>query len=251
MQQLRDAIIHGARGRKAGAPHPDHYRAFVRREDTGMFEGIESADKIPQEPHIGEVPTSRWRRTRSRRRDGQLDQLQHGLTSICRYRRSAPRPPGRRVGRPPRPRLPGRRVRRLGVVLRRARAVVEARRPSRSTATTWTTRPQQPRRLDVGQPAHLGSETNFGGLAELAVVKANQLMPPAHHSGVAAVNAVQLHQLPDAGRRARRPHEAGRQRPGWGTVVSAATPPVRSTAAGPSGCRRPSGPFRTTWGWRP
>jgi crotonyl-CoA reductase len=60
MQQLRDAIIQGASGDELAAlPIPDHYRAaFVRREDTGMFEGIESADKDPRKSlHIGEVPT--------------------------------------------------------------------------------------------------------------------------------------------------------------------------------------------------
>ena len=61
-----------------------------------------------------------------------------------------------------------------------------------------------------------GFETNFGGLADLTVVKANQLMPkPAHLTWEeAACNApVQLHQLPHAraARNARR-HEAGRRR---------------------------------------
>src|SRR5258708_33364031 len=60
MQQLRDAIVQGASGDELAAlPIPDHYRAaFVRREDTGMFEGIDSADKDPRKSlHIGAVPT--------------------------------------------------------------------------------------------------------------------------------------------------------------------------------------------------
>src|SRR5215470_10273865 len=60
MQQLRDAIIQGAKGDELAAlPIPNHYRAaFVRREDVGMFEGIESADKDPRKSlHIGDVPT--------------------------------------------------------------------------------------------------------------------------------------------------------------------------------------------------
>src|SRR4030088_2271175 len=60
MQQLRDAIVQGASGDELAAlPIPDHYRAaFVRREDTGMFEGIAPADKDPRKSlHIGEVPT--------------------------------------------------------------------------------------------------------------------------------------------------------------------------------------------------
>src|SRR6187455_104967 len=60
MQQVRDAILQGASGEELAAlPIPDHYRAaFVRREDTGMFEGIDSLDKDPRKSlHIGEVPT--------------------------------------------------------------------------------------------------------------------------------------------------------------------------------------------------
>src|SRR6266550_1287100 len=60
MQQLRDAIVQGASADELAAlPIPEHYRAaFVRREDTGMFEGIESADKDPRKSlQIGEVPT--------------------------------------------------------------------------------------------------------------------------------------------------------------------------------------------------
>src|SRR5215217_11758 len=60
MQELRDAIVQGASGDELAAlPIPDHYRAaFVRREDTAMFEGIDSADKDPRKSlHIGLVPT--------------------------------------------------------------------------------------------------------------------------------------------------------------------------------------------------
>ena len=47
-----------------------------------------------------------------------------------------------------------------------------------------------------------GFETNYGGLGELTVVKANQLMPkPAHLTlgGVGGQRPVQLHELPHAG----------------------------------------------------
>ena len=60
-----------------------------------------------------------------------------------------------------------------------------------------------------------GFETNFGGLADLAVVKANQLMPkpdPPHLGGGRGQRAVRLHQLPHAGRPPRRADEAGRHR---------------------------------------
>ena len=52
-----------------------------------------------------------------------------------------------------------------------------------------------------------GFETNFGGLAELALVKANQLMPkPAHLTWeeAAAPGPGQLHRLPPAGQQERR-----------------------------------------------
>ena len=60
-----------------------------------------------------------------------------------------------------------------------------------------------------------GFETNFGGLAELTVVKANQLMPkPAHLTWEeAAVNALhQLHELPHAREPERRADDAGPDR---------------------------------------
>src|SRR5829696_4512258 len=60
MQELRDAIVQGASGDELAAlPIPDHCRAaFVRRDDTAMFEGIDSADKDPRKSlHIGDVPT--------------------------------------------------------------------------------------------------------------------------------------------------------------------------------------------------
>ena len=60
-----------------------------------------------------------------------------------------------------------------------------------------------------------GFETNFGGLAQIALVKSNQLMPkPAHLTWeeAATPGLVELHRLPAAGQPQRRRHEAGRQR---------------------------------------
>ena len=58
MEHIRDAILQGATGAELAAlPLPDRYRAaFVRREDVGMFDGMESADKDPRKSlHVAEV----------------------------------------------------------------------------------------------------------------------------------------------------------------------------------------------------
>ena len=57
-----------------------------------------------------------------------------------------------------------------------------------------------------------GYETNYGGLGELTLVKANQLMPkPAHLTWeeAAVQRADQLHELPHAGEPERRADDAG------------------------------------------
>ena len=66
-----------------------------------------------------------------------------------------------------------------------------------------------------------GFETNFGGLAELALVKSNQLMPKPEHltwEEAAGARAGQLHRLPPARLPQRRGHEAGRHRADLGRV---------------------------------
>ena len=94
--------------------------------------------------------------------------------------------PRERVGRAPRPAVP-----RDGLATPRASCCGSARRcatgsratRSRCTASTSTTRTRRAHddsMLATNQRIW-GFETNFGGLAEIAVVKANQLMPkPAH-----------------------------------------------------------------------
>ena len=88
---------------------------------------------------------------------------------------------------------------------------------SRCTATTSTIRIRRAHddsMLATNQRIW-GFETNFGGLADLAVVKANQLMPkPTHLTWEeAAVNALcNSTTLPDARGAQRRADEAGRRR---------------------------------------
>ena len=60
MQEILDAIQSGARGEDIGdLAIPQSYRAaYVRRDETDMFEGVESAEKDPTKSiHIDEVPT--------------------------------------------------------------------------------------------------------------------------------------------------------------------------------------------------
>ena len=95
-----------------------------------------------------------------------------------------------------------------------------------------------------------GFETNFGGLADLAVVKANQLMPkPTHLTWEeAAVNALcnstSYRMLVSE---QRRPHEAGRRRAHLGRHrrhrrLRRAVRAQRRRHARSAWCRRPSGP---------
>src|SRR3954454_617600 len=204
MQQLRDAIVQGASGDELAAlPIPDHYRAaFVRREDTGMFEGIDSADKDPRKSlHIGDVPTPElapdevyvavmassinfntvWTTTfEPLPTFGFLDRLGKESEWAARHARDY-----QVVGSDG-----------SGVVLRVGSSVRSWKPGDRVTIHCNYVDDQDPTSHDDSMLAAnqriWGFETNFGGLAELAVVKANQLMPkPAHLTWEeAAVNAL-------------------------------------------------------------
>ena len=191
-----------------------------------MWEGVESADKDPRKSlHVGEVPLPELAPDEvDRRRDGQLHQLQHGVDLDLRAAADlrVPRPPrqGVGLGRAPRPGLPRGRFRRRRVwCCRSARRCATGSRATASRSHCNYVDDQDPSAHNDSMLAAnqriWGFETNFGGLADLAIVKANQLMPkPAHLTlgGGGGQRAVRLHQLPDARRRPRRPHEAGRQR---------------------------------------
>src|SRR6476646_239002 len=204
MQQLRDAIIQGASGDELAAlPIPDHYRgAFVRREDTGMFEGIESADKDPRKSlHIGEVPTPAlapdevyvavmassinfntvWTSIfEPLPTFGFLDRLGKESEWGARHVRDE-----HVVGSDA-----------AGVVLRVGSAVRNWKPGDRVTVHCNHLDDQDPSAHDDSMLADnqriWGFETNYGGLADLSIVKANQLMPkPAHLTWEeASVNAL-------------------------------------------------------------
>ena len=241
MQQIWEAIESGAPPEEIGAlPIPESYRAaFVRRDDVGMFEGMASADKDPTKSiHIGEVATPELAPD-----EAYVAVMASSInfntvwTSIFepvptfafldRFAREsvwAERHdlPYQVVGSDA-----------SGVVLQVGSAVRNWKPGDRVTVHCNYVDDQDPSAHDDSMLASnqriWGFETNFGGLADLAVVKANQLMPkPAHLTWEeAAVNALcnstSYRML--VGRNAR-PHEAGRRRAGVGRdrAASAATP---------------------------
>ena len=204
MQQLRDAIIQGASGDELAAlPIPDHYRAaFVRREDTGMFEGIDSADKDPRKSlHIGEVPTPPLApdevyvavMASSINFNTVWTSIFEPLPTFAFLDRL-----GRESEWAARHALDYQVVGSdgSGVVLRVGSGVRSWKPGDRVTIHCNYVDDQDPTSHDDSMLAAnqriWGFETNFGGLADLTVVKANQLMPkPAHLTWEeAAVNAL-------------------------------------------------------------
>jgi crotonyl-CoA reductase len=204
MEQILEAIQAGASGDElANVPLPESFRAaFVRREDVGMFDGIASVDKDPRKSlHIDQVPlpdiapdeaivavmassinfntvwTSIFEPLPT---FGFLDRL--GKESVWGRRHALPY---HVVGSDA-----------AGVVLRIGSAVRNWRPGDRVTVHCNYVDDQDPTAHDDSMLATnqriWGFETNFGGLAELTIVKANQLMPkPAHLTWEeAAVNAL-------------------------------------------------------------
>ena len=204
MQQILEAIQAGASGDElANLPLPDHYRAaFVRREDADMFAGMESAEKDPTKSlHIGDVATPELAPD-----EAYVAVMASSInfntvwTSIFeplptfgfldRY--------GRESSWAARHVLPYHVVGSdaSGVVLRVGSAVRNWKPGDRVTIHCNSVDDQDPSAHDDSMLATnqriWGFETNFGGLADLTLVKANQLMPkPTHLTWEeAAVNAL-------------------------------------------------------------
>ncbi|MHB8438717.1 MAG: crotonyl-CoA carboxylase/reductase [Acidimicrobiales bacterium] len=204
MQEIRDAILAGAGGDElAGVALPESYRAaFVRREDAGMFDGMESADKDPRQSlkvadvalpelapdeafvavmassiNFNTVWTSIFEPLST---FGFLDRL--GKESAWGARHALDYHVVGSDG--------------SGVVLKVGSAVRNWRPGDRVTIHCNYVDDQDPSAHDDSMLAAnqriWGFESNFGGLADLALVKANQLMPkPAHLTWEeAAVNAL-------------------------------------------------------------
>jgi crotonyl-CoA reductase len=204
MRHIVDAIESGASGDDLAAlPLPNSYRAaLVRREDAGMFEGVASADKdprlslrvedvavpelAPDEAYVAVMASSINFNTvwtsifEPLPTFGFLDRL--GKESVWGARHALPY---HVVGSDA-----------SGVVLRVGSAVRNWKPGDRVVVHCNHVDDQDPSGHDDSMIAAnqriWGFETNFGGLADLTVVKANQLMPkPAHLSWEeAAVNAL-------------------------------------------------------------
>ncbi|NBV73754.1 MAG: crotonyl-CoA carboxylase/reductase [Actinobacteria bacterium] len=201
---IRDAVLAGAPGEElAHLPIPESYRAsFVRRDEVDMFEGVASEDKDPRQAlHVDEVATPElapdevylavmassinfntvWSSIfEPLPTFGFLDRLARESEWSARHRRDE--------------HILGSDA--SGVVLRVGSAVRNWKPGDRVTVHCNHVDDQDPSAHDDSMLANnqriWGFETNFGGLADIAVVKANQLMPkPTHLSWEeAAVNAL-------------------------------------------------------------
>jgi crotonyl-CoA reductase len=204
VSEILEAVVAGANGEELGAlPLPESYRAaFVRREDQGMFEGVDSADKDPRKSLIvGEValpelaPDEAYIAVMASAINfntvwtsifeplstfGFLDRLgkegywgkRHALDYHVVGSDAA------------------------AVVLRCGSQVRNWKPGDKVTVHCNYVDDQDPTAHDDSMLAAnqriWGFESNFGGLADIALVKANQLMPkPTHLSWEeAAVNAL-------------------------------------------------------------
>jgi len=204
MSQILQAVVEGAGGEDlAGLEMPDSYRgAYVLRDEVTMFEGLDSADKDPRKSlHVGDVPLPElapdeayvavmasainfntvWTSIfEPMPTFGFLDRL--GKESVWGARHALDH---HVVGSDA-----------SGVVLKTGSLVRNWRPGDKVTIHCNYVDDQDPTAHDDSMLALnqriWGFESNFGGLAEITVVKANQLMPkPAHLSWEeAAVNAL-------------------------------------------------------------
>jgi crotonyl-CoA reductase len=189
MQEILDAIAAGSSADEfASLPVPEAYRAaVVRKDEAAMFEGVESADKDPRKSlHIDEVPVPELAP------DEALIAVMASSINFNTVWTSIFEPLPTfgflsRLGRE------GRWGARhdldyhvvgsdaSGVVLRTGSAVRNWKPGDKIVVHCNHVDDQDPSAHDDSMLAAnqriWGFETNFGGLADLSVVKANQLMP--------------------------------------------------------------------------
>ena len=204
MQEFLDAINSGAGSDDIAAiPVPESYRAaFVRRSDVAMFEGVESWDKDPRQSlNVDDVATPEiapdealvavmassinfntvWTSIfEPLPTFGFLDRLARESEWAARHQRDE-----HVIGSDA-----------SGVVIRVGSAVRNWKPGDRVTVHCNHVDDQDPTAHNDSMYATnqriWGFETNFGGLADMSLVKANQLMPmPTHLTWEeAAVNAL-------------------------------------------------------------
>ncbi|WP_305783691.1 crotonyl-CoA carboxylase/reductase [Symbioplanes lichenis] len=194
MDEIREAIVHGDYAAAASLPVPEFYRAVtVHDDETGMFEGMALADRDPRKSlHVDDVPTPEL---------GPGEALVAVMASAINYNTVwtsifEPIPTFtflRRYGRSnalaKRHDLPYHVIGSdlSGVVLRTGPGVHAWKPGDEVVAHCLSVEMEGPdghndAMLDSEQRIW-GFETNFGGLAEIALVKSTQLMPkPAHLS---------------------------------------------------------------------
>jgi crotonyl-CoA reductase len=190
--EIRAAILAGDRAAVAGLPVPASYAGVVvRKDEAGMFAGLPTRDKDPRKSlHLDEVPTPEL---------GPGEALVAVLASAINYntvwtaifeplptfgfleRYGKVSPLARRHDLPYH--VVGSDL--AGVVLRVGAGVTKWAPGDEVVAHCLSVELEDHQGHDDTmldpQQRIWGFETNFGGLAELALVKANQLMPkPAH-----------------------------------------------------------------------
>ncbi|OLB76639.1 MAG: crotonyl-CoA carboxylase/reductase [Actinobacteria bacterium 13_2_20CM_2_71_6] len=192
MQQILEAITSGEPGAVAGLPVPPSYRGVVvRADEADMFDGLATRDRDPRKSlHVEEVPTPEL---------GPGEALVAVMASAINYNTVwtsifEPLPTfrflqkyGRQSALTKRHDLPYHVVGSdaAGVVLRVGPGVTKWKPGDEVVAHCLSVELEDAAGHDDTmldpQQRIWGFETNFGGLAELALVKANQLMPkPAH-----------------------------------------------------------------------
>jgi crotonyl-CoA reductase len=192
VDDIRTAILNDDLSALAGLPVPNSYRGVVvRADEVGMFEGLATRDKDPRKSlSVQDVPTPEV---------GPGEALVAVMASainyntvwtsifeplptfefLRRYGRSSPL--ARKHDRPYH--VVGSDL--AGVVLRTGPGVTRWHAGDEVVAHCLSVELEDPQGHDDTmmdpQQRIWGFETNFGGLAELALVKANQLMPRSAH----------------------------------------------------------------------
>ncbi len=192
MDDIRTAILNDELSALAELPVPDSYRGVVvRADDVGMFEGLATRDKDPRKSlHVQDVPTPEV---------GPGEALVAVMASAINYntvwtsvfeplptfeflrRYGKSSPLARKHDQPYH--VVGSDL--AGVVLRTGPGVTRWQAGDEVVAHCLSVELEDPQGHDDTmmdpQQRIWGFETNFGGLAELALVKANQLMPKSAH----------------------------------------------------------------------